>query len=41
MSRTKFFALVLVSGGFVAALGMNCIPNLGSVFGTLNSFFGV
>jgi hypothetical protein len=41
MSKSKFFTLVLVSGGFVAALGINCIPNLGSVFGTLNAFFGV
>ena len=28
----KFFTLALVSGSFLTALGLNCIPNLGTAF---------
>jgi len=32
MLKRKFAALVLLSGSFVMALGLNCIPNVGSLF---------
>ena len=29
MSKRKIFALLLLSGSYVMALGFNCLPNIG------------
>jgi hypothetical protein len=35
MSKSKLAALVLLSGSYMLALGMNCIPNVPNLFGNL------
>lgn len=41
MSKAKLFTLMMLSGGFVMALGINCLPNVGNVFGgLLNGILG-
>lgn len=39
MSKIKILALLVVSGGYALALGLNCIPNIGTV--VANPFAGL
>ncbi len=36
MSKAKITALVMLSGSFVMALGLNCLPNIGSTLDLSN-----
>jgi hypothetical protein len=39
MSKMKLFALTLVAGGYLLALGLNCLPNIG-IQSPLRTLFG-
>lgn len=44
MSKRKITALLLLSGSYMMALGLNCLPNIGGSIGSLqtliNNLFG-
>lgn len=41
MKKVKIAALLLMSGGFTMALGLNCIPNIGFSFSSILNQFGL
>lgn len=40
MSKRKMLAIAILSGGYMMALGLNCIPNIGSTFSLGLNLFG-
>lgn len=40
MSKAKIAALVMLSGSFVMALGLNCLPNIGGTL-DLSNILGI